>query len=761
MEWKLSSIDLLPHNIPSRVAAEKVEQKFGGFGFLTIVVHSPDSVANDRVISDLAHDLEGKSLVNFTEFKTESEFYRKHQFLYIRLADLQAIRDRINDRITSIKAKRNPFIVSLDSGFATSIDTSSLNLADLERKYMQSLRPNIGNADGTIRILYVYPSYPLSELNQNRALVNTVRQLVEKHQLHSKVQVDFAGKVFENATSGGILLREIYRIAWLSAGIMLLLLILWFFRHPQAPLIAAVPLGFSLIWTFGFNAIVYGHMNFYTLALGLIIPGLAANHLTHFLSHYADERKRGLGPALAIESTILGTGPAITVVSLASAIAFFSLLLIPLEGLRQFGLVGGFGVLFNWASVVLFLPILLSILQRKHTFRVYGTHKPRIDQEKPQPFRCWTRIILPLIIVTAILGSHGFFPDFEYIFSHVENQKPSQRANDLLHDAGIPSQEPAVVLTRNESESHQLLQKLRSKSAADSTSTILRVMNFASLLPPDQEVKLSLLREIHGLLTPEILAALKGEDSINVAKVMQNWNDTLLTVNDLPQSYRRKFIGRDSSFGQFNFIFPSINTDDGHECRRFANEVRNIQINDSTVLHATSTAILRADMLDLSLPWMGRSIFCAIVGILLVVLLFVRRLYRLAIVILPPLIGFLWFLSALKLLDIPLNAFSAQIFPMLIGISISGSLHLWFQYSEKSTGSLGAIMRHVGPTVIIASGNVMVCFSGLLFSSHPGFRSMGLVAVIGLFCLLVSYLTVFPLLVGWLDWLRYRNSSNN
>lgn len=756
MNWKTGLSNLLPSDIPSRQVEDQLEEKFGGFGTLTVVVHSPDSAANSKVVAELSRQFEQSDLVNFTEYRTEADFYLKHQFLYIRLQDLIKIRDRVQSRLDQIKIQQNPFIVNLDTIAEEDTSDTPLSLADLEEKYLSSLRPYLGNEDGTIQVLEVYPSKSVNNLSKNRALVKLAESLVKKHPLKKKVQIHYTGKVYEYATTGGTLLREVYRIGWISAGIIILFLTLWFFRQPQIPLIGAIPIGMAMIWTLGFNALFYDSMNFFTLILCLIIPGMGAIHLTHFLSHYIDERRRGLGPDLALESTVLGTGPVITVVSGASAIAFFSLILLPLDGLSQLGIVGGFGVLVNWASVVLFLPTLLTILQRRQMFRVLGHRKPEIDREKSEPYPDWKRILPVLSVVTVILASQGIFPSFDYDFSKLEYQKPSSIANALLLQSGIPAQEPAVVLTKNAEESRHLAEALQRQAPADSLRTIQRVVSFASLLPIDQEKKLDLLREIRAMLTPDIIATLKGTDSVTIRRIMNNWDTTPLTEDDLPASYRRKFIGRNSTVGEFTFIFPSINTDDGRECRRFARDVRAIQISDSVTVYSTGTAIIRADLLDHTLPWMSRTILVAIVGIILLVLLYERRLYRAIFVILPPAIGFLWLLSLMNLLDIPMNPYSAQVFPMLIGLAISGSHHLWHQYREKSTGSVGAILRHVGPIVGAATLTSMVCFSGLLFSSHPGLHSMGLVAVLGLLCLLLAQLTMFPVLVGWLDWRRYQ-----
>ncbi|HSQ42276.1 MAG TPA: MMPL family transporter, partial [Fibrobacteraceae bacterium] len=753
MKWNLSLEDLLPTDYPSRVVASMVEKKFGGYGSLTLVAHSQDSAANAQLVQELADSLSHNPLVNFCEYRTEANFYRKHQFLYIHLRDLQLIHDRIRSRLDALKAARNPLWVDLQD--STTFPDTTLNLEDLEEKYIRSLRPYYGNDEGTIRILEIYPSHRVGDLTKNRALVRAVHAQVAKNPLSRVVQVEYAGKVQESVATSGMLLKEIYRIAWISAGLILTLLVVWFFRQPLIPLVAAPPLGMALVWTLGFNAFWFGAMNFFTLTLGLLLPGLAANHLTHFLSHYAEERRQGLGPDLALESAVLGTGPVITVVSIASAIAFFSLTLLPLEGLRQLGLVGGLGVLFHWIAILLFVPTLLTLLQRRQRFQVYGKKNGHAPSRVFPPDWRWRRRISWLVVVSVLLASHGVAPHFEYDFGKLTYQKSTAKGNALMEASEIPTQEPAVILTSNAKESRILLHELEQRKRTDDSRLVRKVFSLSSLLPDDQEAKLDLLSAIHSLLTPEAIASLHGTDSVNVRKIMENWDEDPITEDDLPFSLRRKFLGRDQTSGEFTFIFPSFDIDNGLQCRRFSKLVRNVALPNGKTLHATGPAIIRADMLDLSLPWMGRSIFIAVLGILLLLLIHQHRLYRAMLVMIPPMVGFFWCFSLLRLIDIPINPLSAQVFPMLVGISISGSLHFWHQYRERASGSMNMVMQRTAPTVIAASLTTMVCFTGLLFSSHPGLRSMGLMALIGMSCLLLAQLTVVPVEMELLEWRRF------
>ena len=754
LQWDLDIIRLLPKDLPARSVQDSIQRKFGGLGTLTLVVHSPDSAANHRHIQTLADSLKNDLRINFIEYRTEAEFYRRNKFLYIDLPDLELIHDRIENLVNTQKSLHNPFLVQIVEDDTTA-PPPTLELADLEQKYLRDLRDYLGNASGTIQVLDIYPTHSISDLSAMRALFNRVRQ-VEQRIPGPKPTVIYGGAAYDQVATGKTLLAEARQTAWISAGILLLIFLIRFFRHPQAPVLAVIPLGMVTLWSLAVAGMLYGRINLFTLLLGLVIPGVGSEMATHLLGRYSEERRKGLSPVLALESTILGMGPPVTASAFTTAAAFFCLGFLPLQGIKEFAVVGGFGILLNWLAMGALLPALLLVMQRKHFFRVYGSPIVRRQDYNARPFIMPSKMLGTLVVFTFLVAIRGFLPAINYDFSTTEYSKPSQEANRLLEQAGLPYNDPAVILIPNASTSEDILNTLHAHHAKDASPTMGRLFTFSSLLPRDQDKKIDILHRIHDLLTPEIIQKLKGTDSANVAKIMENWGVQKLTVDDLPFNYQRKFQGRDGSLGEFGFIFPSINIDDGLQCRRFAQDVGSIELPDGRVFHATGTPIIRAALLNHTLPWLHQALWAGIMVILLIVLLFQIHFYRALLTLASPLVGFLWLLSFMRLFGIELNTYSALAFPLLIGMALDGALHLWHRYREESTGSLYYIMKHTGVTVSLATSTTIVAFSGLLFSSHPGLRSMGQVTVLGLFCLLAAHLTVFPLVAGWLDRRRYQ-----
>jgi hypothetical protein len=273
-------------------------------------------------------------------------------------------------------------------------------------------------------------------------------------------------------------------------------------------------------------------------------------------------------------------------------------------------------------------------------------------------------------------------------------------------------------------------------------------------LPREQDKKLRILREIRTALTPEILETLNSGDSINANKIVENWDLNPIGISDLPESYQLKFLGKDGSLGEFGFIFPTFDIDDGLMCRRFAKSINEISIFGST-LKNTGEPIIRAALLDLSLPALWNCTMLGCIAILLWLLLFQSSRNRIFLILTSPAMGFLWFLEFLHLPAIPLTVYSILALPFLIGISIDGSLFLWQRYWEEGTGSLRFVCANSGRVMIISYLIPIVAFSSLCFSSHPGLKSLGVVTVTGILCIVFAHIAVFTIVASFVDKRRY------
>jgi len=745
LRWELDFADLLSKEHPAITAQDSVHKKFGVWKTLIVLSESQDSVSNAEFIADLAKILEQSPLVNFAEYNTETDFYNEHKLLYINLSDLETINERIKKLVSKQKGKLNPFIVELVEDAASSSDIFSLE--DIERKYLPKLKTFKGTADGTKRVLEIYPAKDNSSLTDMRELYRLVATKADSLRKQKNTNVFYGGTIYDSVANSRTMLSEIRTLALISAAILFAIFAFSCLKIPAISIITALCLAMATLWTFAATAILFGRINMFTIILGFIIPGLGGRNAIHLLSRYTEEMQKGLSVKLALESTLLGIGQPFAVSAFISSSVFFCLSSVPLQGMRELGIAGGLGILFDWIAISAILPAMLTILQKKHKFTLYARIAFKRSDFSPEPLNVKKIYTIALFLFSVAIVMQGIFPRMEYNFSKTEFPKPSAFVSKTLKDMGEYYTEPVIVFFPDAKYA---------EAAADNYPNINWV-TLASLLPREQDKKLRILDEIHSALTPETLKSLQGGDSANVNKVIESWNLKPVTIADLPESYQLKFFGKDGSLGEFGFIFPELDIDNGLECRRFAKRINEISIFGSQ-LKNTGELVIRAALMDSSLPELHRSVILGCIAILFWLLVFKNMRNHIFLILMSPVLGFFWFLGILNFLDIPLTIYSILALPFLIGISIDGSLFLWQRFWEEGTGSLRFVCANSGKTVIISYLIPIAAFVSVSFSSHPGLENLGVVTVLGILSIALAHIAVFPITASLVEKIRYKKN---
>jgi len=131
-------------------------------------------------------------------------------------------------------------------------------------------------------------------------------------------------------------------------------------------------------------------------------------------------------------------------------------------------------------------------------------------------------------------------------------------------------------------------------------------------------------------------------------------------------------------------------------------------------------------------------------GVAVVFFAFLRSVHYFALAILPPLAGILFAAVALHLglgrVDGLTLAFGAS----LVGVAIDYSIHVIdHQRLEPTTGPREIVAR-LRPSLVLGALTTMASFAGLVLTSFPGFREIGLLAILGVGASLCVTLWVLP-----------------
>jgi predicted RND superfamily exporter protein len=743
---RASAIDLLPSEWESVRAWKSFGNKFGSAGHLAIVVHSPNPALNAATVETLARELGKHPDVNFLEYRTEAEFYRRHKLLYISLEDLREVERRVETGFWLNRSKHNPLITSLLEGDEKTKAFDAAGFEDLEAKYFSRLKDALGSPDSTILVLRVYPTFDATDIHACRAFLEDVQAIAARTRAERSLEVLYTGDVVRTIHNEGKLFSRVLfttRIALYLSGFLLLVN---FLRFPVGALLALIPVAMATLWTAALTMLWIGPLGVVTAPLSLLLIGLGLTGAIHLLARYAEERRKRLSAAVAFETITLETGPALTAGLTTLAAAFLTFRATDFKALADFGLIAGIGMVCTLVAVLAVFPSLLRLVEPTGLLQPLGKRLYN-NQEKNRPFPHARWFLILAAFLSIALLRHG--PQWRFLndFDRLGFEAASARPDSLLRVANEELGSPAVYLAPNSARALEIARELRRRQA-EPRSAIGDVATLEDLLPADMEEKLRITGRLRRSVTPDLIARAQGPLRASLVKLSESWPERALVIGDLPENYRLKFIGPRGTPGVFTYAFPREDSGEGTNSLRFAREVksvtlpgsRNVPGDDSHTYHAGGWPVVYGDLMRHMLPDARKALLFGLGVIFLLLWLTVGSLRGALILMLPVLATLFWTLGCLKWLGIKVNPYNLIAFPVALAYATLHALVLYYRYEEEGRGSLDFVLRRTGRTALVSTIVAAAGFVPLAFSDHYGLASLGIATLIGLACGLASSL---------------------
>jgi uncharacterized protein len=188
-------------------------------------------------------------------------------------------------------------------------------------------------------------------------------------------------------------------------------------------------------------------------------------------------------------------------------------------------------------------------------------------------------------------------------------------------------------------------------------------------------------------------------------------------------------------------VYPAKDLNDNDELRRFVTAVQELAPN------ATGAPMVSLEAGEAVVKAFVQAFLLALVGIVIILLILLRSLKYTALVLLPLLLSSLFTASFTVLLDVPFNFANIIALPLLLGLGIDSSLHMVHRSLNNEMVSEVLVHTSTARAIFYSALTALVDFASLMFSSHQGTASMGIMLTVGLTFTLVCTLAVLPVLL--------------
>jgi predicted RND superfamily exporter protein len=108
-------------------------------------------------------------------------------------------------------------------------------------------------------------------------------------------------------------------------------------------------------------------------------------------------------------------------------------------------------------------------------------------------------------------------------------------------------------------------------------------------------------------------------------------------------------------------------------------------------------------------------------------------------------------LGSMTSFGMSLNFYNMVVLPTVLGMGADAGVHIVHRWKAEGRNSVRRVLTTTGEAVTMCTVTTMLGFSGMTASFHPGLRSMGWLAIIGLGSVLAAALVLLPALLQLLD----------
>jgi uncharacterized protein len=772
--------ELLPSESPSVRALDEMRSRIPGLQYLGVVVdvgRSENLAAGERFLDDLAARIRTYPREMARDVRTgnqvEQRFVRDHAPLYVDLGDLKAILSRIE--------ARRDYEVARESG--SLLDDSEppppVDLSDIESKYERKVAPHDAGAEDRGRfsdaaqhltLLFVEAGEFTTGADQARALLERVqadiRALGGPGHYAAGMRVGYSSDVAISVEEMQALEADL-SLSSVLVAIAEIAVILFYYRWWMSVFALFPPLLLATVYAFGIASLPpcnVRELNSNTAFLGSIIVGNGINVGIVLLARYREARKAGRSVEDALAVGVWGARLGTLAAALAAAASYGSLVLTEFRGFRQFGYIGGAGMVAAWVTAFVLGPPLIRWIDRD---------APPAPTTDPAPLgimghlaKCVQRWPLPIVGAAAIMTTVGAVAIWhfdastgvEYDFSKLRRVDTWQNGDgywgrkvDALLGRYLT---PTVVLSDSAEASRAAERAIRRSIEHGPLKPLVASARSADdVLPQDQEAKLDLVRQIREVLTPKIRSLLEEDPRNKLDAVLGPEGLRPIRVADLPHALTAGLRERDGQMGRTVLVYPrpSDSLWRAKEIRTFVQSLRaagDVGLGPGEKPGRVAGSIPLSDDIIGSIsrdaPLASLVSFVAVVAIVLVVL---RAGTGAAYVIGSLVVGVLWLAGATMLFHIKINFCNFVAYPITVGIGVDYSVNVITRYVQDGEHDVTGAVRSTGAAVGLCSLTTSIGYSSLLLAKNRALYLFGLTAVLGEVACLAAAVVALPALL--------------
>ena len=771
---------LLPRDAWSVKNLETIQKKSGSSNDLRLLIWGGSLEDKIKAADAFTHFLkERDDFAKLVQFRTPKDFLEANKYIFIRSETIDLILDKIRDERKKHAGVTDPLGLeaTLESEAKAKFSAESsvqensvirdeaqeeaqLSKAKELLNRLKTMRSTYSSEDGKYLSIRIVPRSEKYDLKKSRELLDKLEILVADFNFksyHPEIQTMVYGSIFRNVEKYESIQRDLSFGGW---GILaIILIVMLFFRSFWAPMVLIPALITGLAVGMGLVTLMEHRLNTISSFLIMIGFGIGIEFGIHLLSRFLQERKKhDLETSLRL--TWASTGRATVTAAVALLMGFALLTFSSFEGFAQFGRVAIVLISCTAVSFLVLTPAWMVLIERWRGFKPWPDGLADIIYRKlhDSPGRAfyrvvkWVRVVSLFILPTIILVDLKYLK-FDYSF---EEKVPTSRALPADFKQGSVWTErtkPSAIAVFETSEEAAQFQDFYDQNSKKFPDVVL-VSSLSTFFPLNQTQRIAKLRELADEIDPDFIKKYKDLEIREALFEIQEkaYDYKAFQLSEVPYELTNAFVPLDASSGSLVQLYDRGGRADGKKAMDFSVGVESLFASMNIKPLYSGDEIIFGDIVKRVIPegpWLILGMFILVFGICF---LDFRSFKKAGITVGPVLYGFLATGLVAVLSGFQLNFYNMAALASLGAMVVDNSIHLYHRYLEfKSEGheqEAGRMATYsVVPTVMTCTATSICGYAGMMFAAHSGIASLGILAVAGLLCCLISTCFFFP---SWL-----------
>jgi len=732
---------LLPDNSRAVMWSEELEPLVGDGGYFSVIFEGAPEETLRRSVETMVGQLRQLEGVATIDYRYPTDFINQFKYALVPSYRLEEMIGTIEDWETQV----NPFLDDFGlEGDETENDTSG-ELEKLLNQYRE-LPEYHRTPESTMFGMIVNISQGLSDMGATAEIYGGMRGIADTIEADNGVTISIGGSLRTRVEELAVIMSDVQRTG-LVAVIAILLTLAISFRSIKILPVVVYPIAAGLLWAFAFVPTMVGDLNTITSFLLMVLFGMGVDYSIHLTKRFRHELLVR-PPEEALIETFVSTGRSVASSGVTTSFGLMILAISDFRGFYDFGLIGGISILVVTMAMIFVMPATLFL---GHRLGLVAAKKPRIPSRHLAIPPRWVAAILAVLVLGSAAASAQWL-EFDYDFANFSANLDELDTIKAKQDEVYPIFfGPSAIYVADDLDALDEALALIEASKEGPDNVIRTLSSVRDFAPSDAEAarRKAYIADIKEMLSGRWVRRIEDPDRMRLIEDVLAFEvpEQLSRTPDIPDVIRERMMARDGSGALVLGLHATGNGKDGRVTMQFTGQLYEIEMPEG-IRGPTGDKPVLAEILWLVTREAPLIVVLTFLGIFILVVIDRRDVNQAAWVLVPLVASLLLTFGAIIAIGWKLNFFNMVVLPTLLGLGVDHGIHFYRRWRELDQNTAATQLELFEP-ITVATATTIMGYAGMAFAHHPGLRSIGNLAVVGLVCTWLTATILLPGLLGW------------